>query len=327
MTGHGHTVYQDASAHQEHRRGTHHGQQFHQLRCRRHEHLPHRLRHPTLALHQIQPDVIKLDDCRDESVDADRHRQRNCGEHCKLLHERRIGDDSEREQRLDDDREGQESLQAAGLPGEHHFYISFDTTMPGVQLSRRLREKYPEEMTVVLQHRFWDLLVNDERFEVKLSFDGAPERLVVPFAAIRVFYDPSVRFGLQFEAMDLTASEDGDATGPMGGDAVFGSGRKGRSPPARGNEKPRMVGERKPRAPRKPKGEPRGDDEAAEVSPSAVTAPVASRRQDKEAVAASAGEADLTEAVVESDEAAAPATETPGGGAEIVSLDHFRKKK
>ena len=69
-------------------------------------------------------------------------------------------------------------------------------------LSKRLKEKYPEEMTVVLQHRFWDLIVSEDRFEVKLTFDGIPERLVVPFAAIKVFFDPSVPYGLQFEDSD-----------------------------------------------------------------------------------------------------------------------------
>src|SRR5215470_18224144 len=91
----------------------------------------------------------------------------------------------------------------SGLPGEHHFYIAFKTSAPGVNLSERLREKYPEEMTVVLQHRFWDLVVGEERFEVKLTFDGVPERLVVPFAAIKVFFDPSVPYGLQFDESDL----------------------------------------------------------------------------------------------------------------------------
>lgn len=94
---------------------------------------------------------------------------------------------------------------AKGLPGDHHFYISFDTLAPGVILSKRLREKYAEEMTIVLQHRFWDLFVNEHRFEVKLTFDGIPERLVVPFKAIRVFFDPSVRYGLQFETPQTEA--------------------------------------------------------------------------------------------------------------------------
>jgi uncharacterized protein len=127
-----------------------------------------------------------------------------------------------------------------GLPGEHHFYIAFDTQAPGVSLSKRLREKYPKEMTVVLQHRFWDLGVSDERFEVKLTFDGIPERLSVPFAAIKVFFDPSVPYGLQFEESDLAGEALGasEAAGPE---------------PAPGKL------EKKPRAPRKPRS-----DKAAE---------------------------------------------------------------
>lgn len=93
----------------------------------------------------------------------------------------------------------------SGLPGDHHFYISFDTNSPGVSISKRLREKYPNEMTIVLQHRFWDLSVGDDRFEVKLTFDGIPERVVVPFSAIKVFFDPSVRYGLQFEEPDFNS--------------------------------------------------------------------------------------------------------------------------
>lgn len=85
-----------------------------------------------------------------------------------------------------------------GLPGEHRLYIAFDTTGAGVQISDRLKEQYPEEMTVVLQYQFWDLVVGDDRFEVKLSFSNVPERLVVPFDAVKAFYDPSVQFGLQF---------------------------------------------------------------------------------------------------------------------------------
>ena len=86
-----------------------------------------------------------------------------------------------------------------GLPGEHHFFITFDTCAPKVQLSPRMKEKYPEEMTIVVQHRFWDLEVKDDRFQIGLSFDEIPETLVVPFAAVKGFYDPSVKFGLQFE--------------------------------------------------------------------------------------------------------------------------------
>jgi hypothetical protein len=86
-----------------------------------------------------------------------------------------------------------------GLPGDHHFYISFDTKADGVRLSDRLRAQYPEQMTIILQHQFWDLAVSDTGFEVGLSFGGIPEKLAVPFAAIKGFFDPSVQFGLQFE--------------------------------------------------------------------------------------------------------------------------------
>jgi uncharacterized protein len=89
---------------------------------------------------------------------------------------------------------------AKGLPGEHHFLISFDTRADGVGLSPRLKAQYPKEMTIVLQHQFWDMIVTDDRFEVGLSFSGIPERLVIPFRAIRGFADPSVQFGLQFSA-------------------------------------------------------------------------------------------------------------------------------
>ena len=90
-----------------------------------------------------------------------------------------------------------------GLPGEHHFFITFLSTADGVKLSPRLLAQYPEEMTIILQHQFWDLVVTEDRFEVGLSFGGVPERLVVPFAAIKSFLDPSVKFGLQFEPSDM----------------------------------------------------------------------------------------------------------------------------
>jgi len=86
-----------------------------------------------------------------------------------------------------------------GLPGEHHFYISFDTRADGVRLSDRLRSQYPEQMTIILQHQFWDLEVDEAGFSVGLSFGGVPEKLAVPFDAIKGFFDPSVQFGLQFE--------------------------------------------------------------------------------------------------------------------------------
>jgi hypothetical protein len=89
-----------------------------------------------------------------------------------------------------------------GLPGSHHFYISFRSTDPGVQLPDYLRAKYPEEMTIVLQHQYWDLIINDEFFEVTVSFNKQQERIKVPFGALSAFVDPSVRFGLQFDRKD-----------------------------------------------------------------------------------------------------------------------------
>ena len=99
-------------------------------------------------------------------------------------------------------------VQAAksGLPGDHHFYISFDTTAEGVRMSERLRVQYPEQMTIILQHQFWDLIVSERGFEVGLSFGGIPEKLSIPFEAISGFFDPSVQFGLQFE--EVTEGEE-----------------------------------------------------------------------------------------------------------------------
>jgi hypothetical protein len=93
-----------------------------------------------------------------------------------------------------------------GLPGDHHFYISFDTKADGVHMSDRLRAQYPDEMTIILQHQFWDLKVSEDAFEVGLSFGGIPERLSVPFDAVNGFFDPSVQFGLQFE--EVTEGEE-----------------------------------------------------------------------------------------------------------------------
>jgi len=86
-----------------------------------------------------------------------------------------------------------------GLPGEHHFFVSFATKAPGVRISSRLLAQYPEEMTIILQHQYWDLSVSETAFEVGLSFNNVPERLLIPFAAIKGFADPSVKFALQFE--------------------------------------------------------------------------------------------------------------------------------
>jgi hypothetical protein len=212
-----------------------------------------------------------------------------------------------------------------GLPGDHHFYISFDTQAPGVTMSKRLREKYPQEMTIVLQHRFWDLLVNDERFEVKLTFDGIPERLVVPFAAIKVFFDPSVRYGLQFESPDLgeSAAEAGDA----GPEQAPRTGR-GTDPltPVRTS---RTAAERRMRPTRKPRIGREGGETGQDAAKSA------------EAGAAAPGPAPLPKPpakpllVAKQSGEGAPAGQPPGNearppekpaGARVVSLDAFRKK-
>ncbi len=89
----------------------------------------------------------------------------------------------------------------SGLPGEHHFYIQFNTRFPGVSIGERLLHRYPREMTVVLQHQFFNLIVLEDRFEVELSFDNIPEKLIIPFAAVKGFLDPAVQFGLQFEVV------------------------------------------------------------------------------------------------------------------------------
>lgn len=86
-----------------------------------------------------------------------------------------------------------------GLPGNHHFFITFLTGAPGVRVSTRLRERYPEQMTIVLQYQYWDLKVTDTGFEVGLSFSDVPEKLEIPYAAVRGFYDPSVNFELEFD--------------------------------------------------------------------------------------------------------------------------------
>lgn len=159
-----------------------------------------------------------------------------------------------------------------GLPGDHHFYVTFDTRAPGVRLSNRMREKYPLEMTVVLQHQYWDLAVTEHSFEVGLSFGGIPERLLVPFEAVKGFFDPSVQFGLQFEV-----------AGPEGEQGEIG------------------VREVAPQTAAEPAAEPRP----------------APRKRDAEAKPAAKAEADSDKA---------PDTAAATGGAEVVSLDKFRKK-
>lgn len=96
---------------------------------------------------------------------------------------------------------GQVETWGGTLPGNHHFYITFKTGAPGVSIPPHLKERFPDEMTIVLQNKFWDLIVTDEGFSVGLSFNQIPAKLVVPFSAITAFVDPAVDFGLQFQAV------------------------------------------------------------------------------------------------------------------------------
>lgn len=113
----------------------------------------------------------------------------------------------------------------SGLPGSHHLYLSFHTEYPGVVIPGHLRERYPEEMTIVLQHQFWGLETNDEGFEVTLSFDDVHEYIFVPFAAMTAFADPSVQFGLQFKSGEDERSAEGAEKSPA-------SSAPRKSPPA-----------------------------------------------------------------------------------------------
>ena len=92
--------------------------------------------------------------------------------------------------------------ETGGLPGEHHFYITFKTQAPGVDIPQRLIERFPDEMTIVLQNRYWELLVDEQRFSVGLSFNQIPSKLVIPYSAITGFHDPAVNFELRFQAQE-----------------------------------------------------------------------------------------------------------------------------
>lgn len=173
-----------------------------------------------------------------------------------------------------------------GLPGDHHFYITFRTPAPGVRLSQRLRDKHPDEMTIVLQHQFWDLNVSEHAFEVGLSFSGVPERLLVPFDAITTFFDPSVQFGLKFETQDVPEVPSNSDQPPAPAKAPRGAASEPSvAPPAP------LALPAKPAAPAA-KGKAAGADAA-------------------EKPAAAKGESDAAD---------------DGAGAQVVSLDAFRKK-
>lgn len=208
-----------------------------------------------------------------------------------------------------------------GLPGDHHFYVSFRTPEPGVRLSQRMREKYPEEMTVVLQHQFWDLNVTEHSFEVGLSFGGVPERLLVPFDAVTGFFDPSVQFGLKFEVKSAEAAVP-EADTPLpphlssvpapkkpGGEeshAPAPSLRKTPAKLAKGEEEPAPLAAEKADKAKKPS---KDVGEAAAPEMGKPSEPGQGKDAGKPSPK-SAGERE-------------PAPET---GAQVVSLDAFRKK-
>ncbi|KWT69999.1 hypothetical protein APY04_1208 [Hyphomicrobium sulfonivorans] len=206
-----------------------------------------------------------------------------------------------------------------GLPGDHHFYISFDTIASGVVLSKRLRDKYPAEMTIVLQHRFWDLLVSDAGFEVKLTFDGIPERLVVPFSAIRVFFDPSVRYGMQFDGPDGGEPE-------LDQDDAF-TPRLAGNPDERANggrtATLRSTAPKKPRVPRKSGSGSKSDAPGGIDQPT----PAATTSSQPELKGAPMFESvSIKDDESKTADTPAAASTGNGSGAQIVSLDAFRKK-
>jgi hypothetical protein len=123
-----------------------------------------------------------------------------------------------------------------GLPGSHHFYISFRSTDPGVEIPEYLRAKYPEEMTIVLQHQYWDLVIGDTSFEVTVSFNKQQEHIKVPFAALSAFVDPSVRFGLQFDRRDKDTGDKISADKPEGASAPTPLPVPEKRPPAPASE-------------------------------------------------------------------------------------------
>ena len=188
-----------------------------------------------------------------------------------------------------------------GLSGEHHFYVSFRTEAPGVRMSQRLREKYPQDMTIVLQHQFWDLGVTEHAFEVGLSFSGVPERLLVPFDALSGFFDPSVQFGLKFDLNETAEAEAPEAAIPL------------KTGPRGAASEPSEV-------------KPKGTGLAAITSaPKMVPALAAAKPAPAGETPADGTEADKDAGV---EPAPRPAAEKGGkdGTAEVVSLDAFRKK-
>ncbi|MDT6938969.1 SspB family protein [Brucella pseudogrignonensis] len=154
---------------------------------------------------------------------------------------------------------------ATGLPGNHHFFITFLTGAPGVRISSRLKEKYPEQMTVVLQHQYWDMVVTDQLFEIGLSFGDVPEKLTIPFSAIRGFYDPSVNFELEFDVSVVQPTSDNDEGGKVSSIELISS----EDAPEKAKPKSKS---RKPAADKgdtAAKDEPASEGKEAEAKPSA----------------------------------------------------------
>lgn len=217
-----------------------------------------------------------------------------------------------------------------GLPGDHHLYISFDTTAPGVRLSPRLKERYPEEMTIVLQHQFWDLIVTEVSFEVGLSFNGIPERLFVPFASLKGFFDPSVKFGLQFEP---AGTEDDDTTetapAPVVPIAMTRPTAVPTSVPNTSVPVTKPAASAPPRPEAKPaartEGRPKGEAgaEARSEAKNAASKPAEAKRPQAPAAVQAPKEGAKESG---KGEAKDDAKSDASGGAQVVRLDAFRKK-
>lgn len=208
-----------------------------------------------------------------------------------------------------------------GLPGNHHFYITFRTDHPGVDISDALRGQYPNDMTVVLQHQYWGLEVNDDHFVVNLSFSNMPERLQVPYAALMSFVDPSVKFGLQFQPVD------GDGPASLSGGFATAAAATESSKPAKAKLTEAKLTDAKP-------AEGKTGDAATtgakpvELKPALKPEPVKgeiAKTQTAKPAPAKAVDAGGK------DEPAKPAADAPAEGAaapaeKVVSLDAFRKK-
>jgi hypothetical protein len=219
-----------------------------------------------------------------------------------------------------------------GLPGEHHFFIGFNTQAPGVRLSARLKERHPTTMTIVLQHQFWDLVVTDKFIEVGLSFGNVPERLHIPFDALTSFYDPSVKFGLQFEPQ-AEGDEDVGTEAPPPAAPERPARSRTTSVPATSATRPSEPAPAKPAAlksvPAKPveaKSEPKPAERTKAPEPAAKPAAKDGAKEAARDTAAKDTPAKDTPAKDAPTKDAPAKDETTSGGAQVVRLDAFRKK-